>query len=87
MMFGIKYKGLSIEVSRSAHFEMLKENVDLYDILEVLEYGFEPHRRKKDIVERCLTKGRKVIKAVVALNHRKDESYWTLIHVGRFTRK
>ena len=87
-MFGARYKGCSIEVSRSACAEMLKENLDLYD---VLEKGFEPTKRRKDIAERCLVKGKKVIKVVAALNERKypegdTEKYWTLIHVGRFTK-
>ncbi|MFC1752556.1 hypothetical protein ACFL96_04085 [Thermoproteota archaeon] len=86
-MLGVRYKGLRIEVSRSANHEMLKENLDIYDVLEVLEQGYEPSKRRKDIVERCLVRGRKVIKAVVGLNHRKEESYWTLIHAGRFTKK
>ena len=90
-MFGARYKGCSIEVSRSACAEMLKENLDLYDALEVLEKGFEPAKRRKDIAERCLVKGKKVIKVVAALNERKypegdTEKYWTLIHVGRFTK-
>lgn len=90
-MFGARYKGLSIEVTRSACAEMLKENIDLYDVAEVLEKGFEPSKRRADIVERCLVKGRKVVKAVVALNERRypegdTEKYWTLIHVGRFTK-
>lgn len=90
-MFGVKYEGLSIEVSRSAYSELLKENLDLHDVLEVLENGFSPSKRRKGIVERCLVKGKKVIKAVVAMNERRypegdTEKYWTLIHAGRFTK-
>ena len=86
-MFGVRYKGYKIEVSRSACSEMLKEDLDIYDIIQVLEKGFEPQKRKDVIIERCLVRGRKVVKAVVALNHRKEETYWTLIHAGKFTRK
>lgn len=90
-MFRVSYEGLSIEVSRSAYFELLKENLDLYDVLEVLENGFSPSKRKKGIVEKCLVKGRKIVKVVVALNERRypegdSERYWTLIHAGRFTK-
>ena len=91
-MLGVRYRGFRIEVSRSACAELLREDLDLYDVLEVLEKGFEPQKRKKDIVERCLVRGNKVIKAVVALNDRRHpegdiEHYWTLIHAGRFTKK
>ncbi len=91
-MFDVKYEGLKIEVTLSASRELLKGNLDLDDVLKILEQGYDcgSGRRKEEIVERCLRKGRKVIKVVVAKTSvtypdRFKEEVWRLIHVGILT--
>lgn len=91
-MFDIRYKGLRIEVTLSASAELLKENLDLNDVVEILEEGYDCERskRKENIIERCIKKGNKVVKVVVAkiwvrYPDNFQEYIWRLIHVGKFT--
>ncbi|MDP3765825.1 MAG: hypothetical protein Q8R04_04900, partial [Nanoarchaeota archaeon] len=67
-MFDIKFKGLRIEPTLSASRELVKEKKDLYDVLEILEEGYESSasKRKENITERSLRRGNKEYKAVVA---------------------
>ncbi len=70
----------------SATRELLKLNLDLYDVLEILENGFDcsKSKRKPEVFERCIKKKNKIFKVVVV----KDEwrwsgkKVWTLTHVG-----
>jgi len=91
-LFDVRYKGLRIEVTLSANTELLKLNLDLNDVVEVLEEGFDcgTGKRKEEIIERCIRKSNKVIKAVVARTGVRysdgfQENVWRLIHVGKFT--
>ena len=40
-MFDIKFEGLRIEPTLSASRELVKEKKDLYDVVEILEDGYE----------------------------------------------
>ena len=66
--------------------EFYNENLDLYVALDVLERGYDcPRgRRSKGIIERCLDKGRKTIRVVVAksFNFSPDSEVWAITHVG-----
>ena len=91
-MFDIKYEGLHIEVTLSAARELLKEKLDLNDVSEILEKGYncERSKRKKNIIERCIDRRGKTIKVVVVKTVSRypdgfTEEVWRLIHVGRFT--
>jgi hypothetical protein len=91
-MFDVGYEGLRIEVTLSASRELLKENLDLNDVVEVLEDGYDcgTGKRREDTIERCIRKGNKVVKAVVVKTSvtypdKFQESVWRLIHVGMFT--
>jgi len=93
-MLNIKYTGLRIEPTLSATNELLKEKLDLYDVVEVLNKGYDCARskRKKNIIERCTDRKNKTIKVVVirTISRYPDgfqEEVWRLIHVGRFTRR
>lgn len=57
-MFDIRFNGLRIEPTLSASRELVNEKKDLYDVLEILEKGYESSasKRKKNIVERSLRK-------------------------------
>lgn len=93
-MFDIRFKGLRIEPTLSASREIVEEKKDIYDVLEILEEGYEssPSKRKQNIVERSLRKGNKEYKAVVAKTEviypdNFKEEVWRLIHFGKITYK
>ncbi len=91
-MFDVRFKGLRIEVTLAAGRESVSENIDLNDIAEILENGYDcgTGKRKEGTVERCLRRGNKVFKAVVVQTSVRysdgfQEDVWRLIHVGKFT--
>ncbi len=91
-MFDIWYKGLRLEVTLAAGRESVSENIDLNDVIEILEAGYDcgTGKRKEGTVERCLRRGNKVFKAVVVQTSVRypdgfQEAVWRLIHVGKFT--
>lgn len=93
-MFDIRFNGLRIEPTLSASRELVKEKKDLYDVLEILEEGYESSasKRKENIIERSLRKGNKEYKAVVAKTEVTypdgfREEVWRLIHFGKTTYK
>jgi len=93
-MLDITYKGKRIEPTLSASRELMKEGKDLYDLLEILEDGYDcsASKRKENIIERCLRKGRKEFKAVLAETEITypdgfAEKVWRLIHFGKTTYK
>lgn len=93
-MFDIRFQGLSIEVALSASRELIKEGKDLYDALEILEYGYasSASKRKPNIIEKSIKKGNKEYKAVIAKTEiiypdNFKEEVWRLIHFGKITYK
>lgn len=93
-MFDVRYKGLRVEPTLSASRELVREGKDLYDILEILEEGYDSStaKRKANIIERSIRKGDKEYKAVVAKTAvRYPDGYveevWRLIHFGKITYK
>lgn len=88
-MFNVRYKGFRIVVSHSAMQELMREGETLYDVLEILEEGYDaPRKRKSGTIERWLKKGRKTYNAVVVKDYDEivEEDVWVLIHFGKFTR-
>lgn len=80
-----KYQNKELKATKDAAEELTQCNHDLWDAVEILEGGYDcsSSKRKKNIVERCLTKGDEVYKAVAAdCGH-----YWLLIHFGKFSYK
>ncbi len=68
--------------------ELAKLNLDLFDVAEVLEDGYESHRkRKEDVIERYLDKGDKTVEAVIQKSNCFEQEVWEVIHVGIFTKK
>ena len=55
-MFNVTYLGLLLNPSRAAMNEMYDHGLDLYDISEVLEQGYNcaKSRRASDTIEKCL---------------------------------
>ena len=74
------YKGKPILPTKTALNELSEINVNLYEIHEILEKGFEVRKRAKNITERGIQRGNKVINVVeVDLGN-----YYKLIHAGEF---
>lgn len=86
----ITYRGLRIEPTLSASRELAKEGKDLYDALKILEEGFDcsASKRSQNIVERCLKRGSKQYKVVLAQTEVTypdgySEKVWRIIHFGK----
>ena len=89
-MFTIRHKGLRISPSLSATRELMKEGKTLFDVLEILEKGYDaPRKRKHGIIEKWINKGNKTYNVVVAEDYDDimKEDIWKLIHFGKFTRR
>jgi hypothetical protein len=77
---------MELKVSWSAYRELSDLGLDLFDVLDVLERGYDCERskRKAGTVERCRRDGRKVLKVVVvdSLQEWNDSRVWLVIHAG-----
>ena len=52
-MFNEKYKGLRIAISHSAMQELMQEGKTIYDVVEILENGYDaPRKRKQGTIEK-----------------------------------
>lgn len=58
IVLDITYKGMRIEPTLSASRELMNEGKDLYDVLKILEEGYDcsASKRDKNITERCWKK-------------------------------
>ena len=89
-MFNDKYKGLRIAVSDSALRELVKEGKTLYNVVNILENGYDaPRKRKLGTVEKWLDKGKKTYNVVIVKDYHEilKDDCWVLIHFGKFTRR
>jgi ppGpp synthetase/RelA/SpoT-type nucleotidyltranferase len=89
-MFNINYKGLKIIPSYSAMRELMYYGFDIYDVIKILENGYDaPRKRKKDVIEKWLDKGNKTYNIVIGKNYNEllKEEVWVLIHIGKFARR
>lgn len=77
-MSGWKGKPLVIDHMRNVDREMLKSGLTTAGIIEVLDRGVSPVRRKRGIIERWFRKGWRV--RVVVVEDCGD--YWLVRHVG-----
>lgn len=91
-MIDIRFQNLRIEGTLAATRELIREGMDLSDVVDILENGYDcgTGKRKEEIIERCLRKGKKVTKVVIAQTTVRypdgfQETVWRLIHVGTFT--
>ncbi len=80
-LMGYNYKGKSIIPTKAVLDELSNINLDLSKVQEILEIGIEIRKRKRDITEKAVIKGNKVINAVVV----DMDNFYKLIHVGEFT--
>jgi len=89
-MFNDRYKGLRIAISHSAMKELMQEGKTVYDVVEILENGYDaPRKRKQGTVETWLDKGKKTYNVVIAKDYHEilKEDCWVLIHFGKFSRR
>jgi len=77
----MNYKEKPIIPTKAVLDELSNINLDLEEVSNILEKGFEIRKRKKDIIEKGIIKGAKIINVVVV----DMESYYKLIHAGQFT--
>jgi len=75
------YKRRPIMPTKTAMDELSKIDLDLYDVPHVLETGFIIRKRKKNIIEKGIKRGNKIINVVVV----DMGNYYKLIHAGKFT--
>ena len=75
------YKGKPIMPTKTVMDELSEIDLDLYEVPEILEKGFELRKRKKNVIERAIKRGNKIIN-VVAVD---IGNYYKLIHAGKFT--
>ena len=82
------WQGKPLIVSNAAYKELLDYGMNTYDIITVLENGYDCPRskRKSGTIERCLKRKDKITKVVVveSLQQWSEEMVWLIIHVGRF---
>ncbi|MBI3413135.1 MAG: hypothetical protein HY051_03580 [Candidatus Aenigmarchaeota archaeon] len=78
------YKGKPLIPSVAAQREIDQLCADLWLVKRVLEEGHDcaRSRRKTNIVEKCLIRKGKEIRAVVALVEWEDKGFWRVVHVG-----
>lgn len=93
-MFAPAWKGRPIRIFRRAVMqELVEQGMDLWDVVEILEEGFDCGRspRRKGIVERCVRSGKKIIKVVVEEGEEivgeRRVAIWVLRHAGKFSEK
>ena len=75
------YKEKPILPTKTALNELSEIDVNLYEVTEILEKGFEIRKRKKNIIERGIRRGNKIINVVVV----DLGNHYKLIHAGEFT--
>lgn len=89
-MFNEKYKGIRIAISHSAMQELMQEGKSIYDVVEILEEGYDaPRKRKQGSIEKWINKGKKTYNVVIVKDYHEilKEDCWVLIHFGKFSRR
>ena len=90
----MRYQNKRLVPTRSAYQELEQLGLDLYEATEILEQGYDCQRskRKAGKIERCLRKGSKVYRIVIADGEfcypdgSIENVYW-IIHISQETHK
>jgi len=77
----LTYNNKPVMPTKTAMDELSDNDLDLYKAIEILETGFPIRKRQKNIIEKGIQKGNKIINVVVV----DMGSYYKLIHAGKFT--
>jgi len=75
------FKGKPVMPTKTAMDELSEIDLDLYKIIDILENGEHLRKRKKNILEKAITRGNKIVNVVVV----DMGNYYKLIHAGEFT--
>ena len=59
------YKGKPVFPTKTALDELSEIDLDLYEVIEILESGFEIRKRAKNITEKAIQRGNKIINIVI----------------------
>ena len=85
-----KWHGCRLVPTYTALRELQELDMDLFDAVNVLEYGFDcpKSRRSPGVHERCIREGNKVIRIVVvpwevSYHDGSIEKVWKVIHAGK----
>ena|SRR3990172_5537179 len=85
------WQGRPLRISkRTVMQELVELGMDLWDVVEILEGGFDcpRSRRRGGVYERCVKRGRKTVKVVVEAGEEilpgERMPIWVLRHVGEF---
>lgn len=81
----VQWHGRQLVPTQSAYYEMIDLRFDLYDVLDILERGYECERSKraKGTIEKCLRSKGKTYKAVAVESTYLGSPAWRIIHVGK----
>jgi len=86
--FGVKWKGKYLRPSKHAVYELISLGYDLYDILKILEEGYDCRKgkRAKKTYEKCIKKGRKIMNLSLELKRAltKEETFFTVTDKKHF---
>ncbi|MBN2141888.1 hypothetical protein JW711_01025 [Candidatus Woesearchaeota archaeon] len=75
------YNGKPVFATKTAATELGRIGIDLIDVPKILHSGFDIRKRKKGTLEKCISRGNKVINVVVV----DTGTHYKLIHAGEFT--
>jgi hypothetical protein len=72
-------KEIVIDRMRNVPFEMLESGISVQDLIEVLETGINPTKRKKGIIEKWKRQGWDIFIVVIE----DCTNYWLVRHVAK----
>jgi hypothetical protein len=87
----VQFKGLSIRPTKSAYYELKKLDMDLFDVVHVLEEGYDcsTGKRNKDVLEKCIDSKNKTVKvvAVKSFEFWSKKEVYVIVHAGKIGRR
>jgi hypothetical protein len=75
------FNGKPVIPTKTAMDELSDADLDVSDAIKILEEGFPIRKRAKNIIEKGMRRGNKVVNVVVV----DLGNYYKLIHAGEFT--
>ena len=81
----LEWQGRDVRFSLAAYHEMVKYDLNQFDILEVLEIGETlPTKRKQGITEKCIKKKEGLLKIVVceSFEYSSKKEVFVIIHIA-----
>ena len=80
----LEWRGLEVRYSRAAYYEMARHGLAPFEVIEVLENGFETGRRSEGVVEKCLRRKKGLLKVVAceSRDYSSGENVWVVAHIA-----